>query len=345
LPRRTRDIRPRRTARRLSVPTSKRPTSLQLCRSLPRSLEALDLSTVSPTQTLASLRFLVLTYLADLERRLSQLESPDFGAWKLQGELTIEEAKQWARTALEMLKGIRADVCSHLPEFHFADLSTLETFVKSHLPDIPDVPNFTEMRSRLPDMGGVRSHFPDMEDVRFVLPDMADVRSHLPEMPQLPDMDDVLTDMRLKLDDVRTRFQDLDLQQPLRYIPTLSNHLKNLHSHLSSMELPSGAISVGSGAMLSDLLDALLSSEVVADILKSTPEVIEEGEEMLEKAAHEVATAVRRSLKGVHLIKYHDLPHQWRNNPFVIQGYRFIPIERWPLLVMSLFTFHNETRE
>ena len=345
LPRRTQlDLRPRRTARRLSAPTSKRPTSLQLCRALPRSLEALDLSTASPTQTLASLRFLVLTYLADLERRLSQLESPDFGAWKLQGELTIEEAKQWARTALEMLKGIRADVCSHLPEFHLADLS-LETFVKSHLPDIPDVPNFTEMRSRLPDMEGVRSHFPDMEDVRFVLPDMADVRSHLPEMPQLPDMDDVLTDMRLKLDDVRTRFQDLHFQQPLRYIPTLSNHLKNLHSHLSSMELPSGGVSVGTSAMLSDLLDALLSSEVVTDILNSTPEIIEEGEEMLEKAAHEVAGAIRRSLDGDRLIKYHELPHQWRNNPFVIQGYRFIPIERWPLLVMSLFKFHNETRE
>lgn len=343
LPRRTqRDLRPRRTARRFSAPTSKRPTSLQLCGSLPRSLEALDLSTASPTQTLASLRFLVLTCLADLERRLSQLESPDFGAWKLQGELTIEEAKQWASTALEMLKGIRADVCSHLPEFHFADLS-LETFVKSHLPDIPDVPNFTEMRSRLPDMEGVRSHFPDMEDVRFVLPDMADVRSHLPEMPQLSDMDDVLTDMRLKLDDVRTRFQDLHFQQPLRYIPTLSNHLKNLHSHLSSMELPSGGVSIGSSAMLSDLLDALLSSEVVADILNSTPEVMEEGEEMLEKAAHEVASAVRRSLDGVRLIKYHDLPHQWKNNPFVTHGYRFIPIKRWPLLVMSIFTFHNET--
>ena len=23
---------------------------------------------------------------------------------------------------------------------------------------------------------------------------------------------------------------------------------------------------------------------------------------------------------------------------------RFIPIERWPLLIMSLFSFHNETR-
>jgi len=58
--------------------------------------------------------------------------------------------------------------------------------------------------------------------------------------------------------------------------------------------------------MLPDLLDVLLSSEVVADILKSTLDVIKEGE-VLDKAAHEVTSAVWRSSEGVHLMKYHDL--------------------------------------
>ena len=53
----------------------------------------------------------------------------------------------------------------------------------------------------------------------------------------------------------------------------------------------------------------LLSSEVVADILKSTLDVIEEGEEVLDKAAHEVAIAVWRSSEGVRLMNYHDLPY------------------------------------
>jgi len=55
--------------------------------------------------------------------------------------------------------------------------------------------------------------------------------------------------------------------------------------------------------------DMLLSSEVVADILKSTLDVIEEGEEVLDKAAHEVAIAVWRSSEGVRLMNYHDLPY------------------------------------
>jgi adiponectin receptor len=257
---------------------------------------------------LASLRFLVLSYLADLEKRLYQLESPlstDLETWKAKGELTIEEARAWARTALEMLDCIRADVLSHLPEFHLVDLS-VESFVKSHLPDMPDVPGLNDVRSHLPDMPDVRSHFPDMPDMR----------SHLPDFD--------LSDMRSKLDDVRTRFYDLDFHKPLNYIPTLSNHLQNLHSHLSSMELPSGlgVSSLAPTSMLSDLLDALMSSDLVFDLLSATPDATK-GEDIFERAAAEVAAAVKCSFEGVRLIKYSDLPHQWRNNPFVTQGYRW----------------------
>ncbi|KAF8813961.1 hypothetical protein BYT27DRAFT_7180754 [Phlegmacium glaucopus] len=328
------DVRIRRQKRRFSGPSSTASIQpLKICKSLSYSLEALDLSSASPIQTLASLRFLVLSYLADLESRLSDLKSPSFEAWNIHDKLTVDEAAQWARTALEMLEGIRADVCSHLPELQFADLSSLESFVKAHLPDLPDVPKFTEMRSHLPDM----PH----------LPDMAEMRSHLPEMPQLPHMDNVrshLSDMRLKLDDVRTRFHEFDFQKPLGYIPTLSNHLKNLHTHLSSMELPSGlpVSSLTSSTVLSDLLDALLSSEIVTDILNSTPAVVE-ADALLERTACEVTDAIKRSFNGVRLINYSDLPAPWRSNPFVTDGYRFIPVERWPLIVLSLFAFHNET--
>jgi len=306
-------ITPRKTEirrrRRLSTPNarSRQPTRLLICHPLPHSLEALDLSTAFPTQTLASLRFLVLSYLADLETRLSQLESPlsDLETWKAKGELTIEEARAWAKKALEMLDSIRADVLSHLPEFHLTDIS-VESFVKSHLPDMPDVPGLNDMRS----------HLPDMPDVRARLPDMPDMRSHLPDFG--------LSDMRSKLDDVRTRFYDLDFHQPLSYIPTLSDHLQNLHSHLSSMELPSGlgVSSLAPSSMLSDLLDGLMSSELVSDLLSNMPDAVE-GEDMFERAAKDVANAVKLSFEGIRLIKYTDLPQQWRNNPFVTQGYRW----------------------
>jgi len=153
-----------------------------------------------------------------------------------------------------------------------------------------------------------------------------------------------LADVRSKLDDVYSRIQDIDFHQPLSYIPTLSYRLKMLHSHLTSVEVPPGVSSpsLAPGTLLSDLLDALLTSGIVTDLLNTVPDAFE-GEEVLEKAALEVANAVQRSLRGARLIGYSDLPHPWRNNPFVKQGYRFIPIERWPLILMSIFTFHNET--
>ena len=296
-PRRPSDLHFRKPARRPPSPNTTRPLRLQLCPPLSHAPEARDLLSASPVQTIASLRLLVLSYLENLERRLSELDHF--------GEHTMEEARQWTTTALEMLEGIRTEVRSRLPELHPPHMS-MEAFVKSHLPDLPDVTSLTDMCSHLPDMPDVRSHLPDM-------PHLPEMRSHLPH----------LSDVRSKLDDVYSRIQDIDFHQPLRYIPTLSHRLKKLHSHLTSVEVPPGVSSpsLTPGTLLSDLLDALLTSEIVTDLLNTAPDVIQ-GEEVLEKAAHQVANAIQRSLRGVRLIGYADLPHPWKNNPFVIQGYR-----------------------
>ncbi|KAJ3808040.1 hemolysin-III related-domain-containing protein [Lentinula aff. lateritia] len=310
-PAETNIIRLRRNARRrLSTPSLTIQTHrLQFCHPFPPSLEALDLSTSSsPARIIASLRYLVLSYLAELEQRLALLESPNLEKWHTKGELTIEEARQWARETLEMLESLRDDVCSHLPDIHLSDI-TVDN-LKSHLPDFPDVPSISDMRAHLPDV-----------------PSINDMRSHLPDLPDC---------ISAKLDNVRTRFHDIDFHTPLDYVPTLSERLKSLQSHLSMMELPIGL--PGSHSMLSDLVDSLLSSELVTDFLQSaTPE-----DDVFETAAREVTRAVKRSFEGVHLISYHDLPEPWQNNSFVTQGYRFIPIERWPLIIMSLFALHNE---
>jgi adiponectin receptor len=286
-----RETRPRLDNRRFSTADTGRKSEQPKCQRLPQSLDTLDLSAASAKQTLASLRFLILSYLADLETSLSQLESPvsDFRiaeVLKAKGEVTV---RVWAEDALEMLDSIRADVRSHLPEFHLADLSVES--VKSHLPEFPDVGSLNEMRSRLPDMDDFRARLPDFS----------------------------LADMSARLDDVRARFSDLDFQ-PLKYIPILSDHLQSLHAHLSSLELPSGINipSLPSNSILSDFVDALLSSELVAEL----KEDVDEAEVLFELAAQEVKDAVRRSLEGSRLIQYYDLPQQWRNNPFVTRGYR-----------------------
>lgn len=307
-----------RHVKRAPSPTPKL-SPLQLCKPLSASVDPLDLSRVSPTQTLASLRFLVLSHLADLERHISELESPDLEAWKTKGEIKIEEARQWAKTALEMLDGIRADVRSHLPDIHFSDLASVETFLAAHIPELPDMAMLAD----------VRSHLPELPQ----LPDMAEMRSHLPEMPHLPDMHDVrahlpdFSDMCLKLDDVRSRFQEIDSNKLMSYVPTLSMHLQKLHSHLSSMEVGFndvlGISSPAPNSLLHEVLDALVSSELVAQVTNDETDPVGE---MFEKAAYEVARAVKSSLEGMHLITYQDLPHPWRNNPFVTQGYRYVNI-------------------
>ncbi|KIY66484.1 HlyIII-domain-containing protein [Cylindrobasidium torrendii FP15055 ss-10] len=263
-----------------------------ICRPLPYSLEALDLSPSSPTQALAALRFMVLSYLAEAEQRLSQVDTPDFEAWKAKGEVAMEDANQWVQETLELLESIRVDVSSHLPDFSVENL-------KAHLPELPDVPSIQDMRSHLPDM----------------------------------------TDMRAKFEDVRAKFHDLDFDQPIDYLPTLLDHLQRLHCQLSA-DSPS-AFSVVSAVLSSKLagfMDAI--SEMAS---QTAQEIHDEGPDMIERAAHQVAEAVKHSLEGCRLLQYDQLPPRWRNNPFVTQGYRFIPIERWPLIVLSLFAFHNET--
>jgi adiponectin receptor len=66
---------------------------------------------------------------------------------------------------------------------------------------------------------------------------------------------------------------------------------------------------------------------------------------MVEKVTHDVEIAIQRSLNGSKLIQYVDLPEEWRGNPFIYSGYRFIPIDKWHLIILSLFALHNQTRK
>lgn len=311
-----------RHVRRVSS-SSQQHSPLQICKSLPTSVDTFDPSCVSPIQTLASLRFLVLSHLSDLERRLSEIESPDFEAWKARSEIKIDEARRWAKTALEMLDNIRTDVQSHLPDTHFSDLASVESFLSAHIPEL------SNLCSHLPEMSDVRSRLPELPH----LPDMAEMRSHLPDMPYLPDMHDVrahfpdFAEMRSKLDDVRSRFQEIDFNAPLSYVPTLLTHLQKLHSHLSSAEVEFtkmfGPFSLDPSSLLNEVLDALVSSEMTTKTINGEI-ASEEVENFIEKATHDVTKAIKHSFEGLCLITYHDLPPAWKNNPFIIHGYRCV---------------------
>jgi adiponectin receptor len=241
------------------------------------SLDTLDLSSASPAAAFASLHVRVLSCLADIEASLSQLESPlpdfDLGQAISRGELKVEEVRAWAKDGLEILKQIKAELRSHLPEFSLDPVS-IESYVSARLHDLSDSSNLKR------------------------------VTSHLPELPCIP--------------------------RPEQYIFNLSAHLKSLHSHLSSSHALSHMAfpSFPSTAKLSELIDMMISSDRLPLMLRACS--MSRTDDALGRAATEVAHAIERSVHGAKLITYGDLPSEWRNNPFVTYGYRFVPnVRAW----------------
>ncbi|KAJ7495826.1 hypothetical protein B0H11DRAFT_873222 [Mycena galericulata] len=302
------DIRRPMRRRRMSAPPPRPlPARLPPCRPLPLSLEALDLSPASPAQALASLRFLVLSYLADLERRLSLFESAE-----------------WAEAALDMLHGIRADVRSHLPD------------LGAHLPDM-------DLKSHLPDMDFI-AHLPDM-DLKSLMQRWAELDFSRP-LSYVPTLSARLSTLRAELAARRPSFEfdfDFDFPTPsfdfdyhsyfarpsFPFSPParLASFLTELDAFLAELpRLPSLALS------LPDLPSLSPCSALPSPF--PSPEHNEE---------EAVARALQLSAHGARLITYADLPPAWQNNAFVRKGYRFVPLRRWYALVGSVFRLHNET--
>lgn len=150
----------------------------------------------------------------------------------------------------------------------------------------------------------VVSHLPERHGSEFG----EFIKSHMPEVPPMQAVRSHLRDIKMS-----------DLRPHLEYIPTLSEHLHSLQSHLTSYELPNAlAESVGimkPHATLQELIDLSLAPKFVAP---------PEGEDESEKAAAETNRALKLSENGRCLIDYEDLPHAWKNNPFVTRGYRYV---------------------
>lgn len=186
----------------------------------------------------------------------------------------------------------------------------------------------------------VCSHLPELdldlslENLVNHLPDVTDVRSHLPDI-------NISDKIRDKIDLLRSHLPDIHFQAPLDYISLLTEHLDSLHTHLSSSKVSSTIPTVTPLFVLDEMLDKIVTSELYHN-LKSSEKAVED---MLEKATRDAKIAVQRSLNGSRLIQDVDLPKEWKSNPFVHRGYRFIPIDKWPLIILSLFTLHNETRK
>ncbi|KAJ7634904.1 hemolysin-III related-domain-containing protein [Roridomyces roridus] len=145
----------------------------------------------------------------------------------------------------------------------------------------------------------------------------SDVHSHLPEA------------------DTKS---ELDFSRPLSFAPTLSERLRSLHEHIPYHDLhfaaPTPSFPHSLEAFLPDV-DSFIADLPLFPSLSRSIELDEE-----EAAA---ARALALSANGARLVNYDALPFAWKNNTFVISGYRFIPLRRWYALVASMFQLHNET--
>lgn len=288
-------VQKRRARRRMSVPhPPSTSTSILACNPLPHSLAHLDLSTASPAPILASIRLLVLNHLAELEKTLAYFDIPAAETAKLKGEDAIEDARAWAMQGLDMLGRIRNDVCSHLPDLP-SDPAIVEVLFGNQLHDY-SYAIMDDIKSALPSL-----HMPDVQSR------LQGVRSHLPEV-------------------------QLDLHQPMKYLPTLSHHLQSLHTHLSSMKAMHGYSrpSFPSTRSVMILLDKLLSS----DLVHAVQHRVDERRNTFGKAANKLSVALKKSLDGSRLVTYVDLPLEWRNNPFVNRGYRCVQMN---IEIMSVY--------
>jgi adiponectin receptor len=159
------------TTRSPVVCTNRRPSFIHsvlgphmTCQPPSHSLDAADISSASPAAALASLHLSVLSCLADIEKFLSQLESPlpdfDLGQAVIRGELKVEEVRAWARDGLEILRQTKADLRSHLPEFNL-DSTSVESYVSARLHDLSDASSLKRVTSRLHELPVPHLHRPE----------------------------------------------------------------------------------------------------------------------------------------------------------------------------------------
>ncbi|GAA5902622.1 hemolysin III family protein [Sporobolomyces salmoneus] len=110
------------------------------------------------------------------------------------------------------------------------------------------------------------------------------------------------------------------------YFSTESTRLKGAARHLkeeTAESLQAGLHHLSDGA-----------AELSAYVKDHSSHAIDEATRMYHKALE---------IGKTRLLQYQELPLEWRNNEFIISGYRYIPIEQWGMLLRSGWEWHNET--
>ncbi|WAR52023.1 hypothetical protein PtB15_1B462 [Puccinia triticina] len=109
--------------------------------------------------------------------------------------------------------------------------------------------------------------------------------------------------------------------------------------------IPSG-LSESLGQTSSQISSALRACKQEAQAVLHDGELFirEEGEKLkgwVDSETEKLRLALQ--MGASRLLTYHELPDEWKNNQFIVKGYRFIPLDRWHHLLLSGVQWHNET--
>lgn len=326
---------------------------------------ALDLSSAPPIQTLASLRWLLLTYLGTLEQSLLRMA----GVGGNTSSAAPSDAGQWAKTALDMLDNIRSEIVSHFPFSSDMSYGDVISHVRTYLPniDLPQLPEWPQVVDETT-LDDARARFHDI-DLEFHPKYIETLSNHLMglrehfasiSVPFSPSPGYTFTSMAEALEtlvnEARSQFEEsTPSPQAQSFVSRgadfMSEVCDGIEANVEAMreqreemfdQMREGFDHMKEG--LSNMRDNINHElDIIGNELTAIRDELGHEFDVLKDELMEITAAVQRSFHGVHLIGYSDLPQDWKNNPFVSTGYRFIPKERWGLLLRSVFECHNET--
>ncbi|CAO1616783.1 unnamed protein product [Sympodiomycopsis kandeliae] len=152
-----------------------------------------------------------------------------------------------------------------------------------------------------------------------------------PSLPALPDVAPLLAKVQARFEGLHETVTALTLRDcweegKRQWTANATQRLRKRSP--SAASLPSWD-SIVSSVRESSEIGRVRAGEMVHSVI--------EVEQAMYRRACELAN------QGSQLIHYTDLPMLWKNNEYILSGYRFIPLENWSALLKSAFELHNET--
>ncbi|KAG8861741.1 hypothetical protein FRB96_002699 [Tulasnella sp. 330] len=199
----------------------------------------------------------------------------------------VEEGTMLIQDGLDFLDWLKSEALAHIPDIDI---------------DLGDL-SLTGLRSRLPDFQDVKSRLPEFDfDFDF------DVRGRL-------DM------VSASFEDARTCLAPLDkslpsLADPETYLPLLRARITAIHQQLSDIS--------NTVPQIPSLSPPQIITDLLPDFLGDAEEDSEDDTKRIDERALEIAHAIKLSGNGTRLIRFIDLPTKWKNNEYMVTGYRLI---------------------